>query len=124
LREPEEMSMVWSDIPTPPKRCVLIVICYDSRIYKMTGQDGAVGHNQLLDCAAAADHMLFIAHALGLGGVWLSATPKTTKTFKEKYGLPDHIVPVLHLAVGWSAMGSIKSQRMPLSEMMIRMRSA
>jgi len=119
LKEPEEMKLMWSDIPTPPKQCVLIVICYDSRVYRVTGQDSIVPHNQLLDCGAAADHMLLMAHALGLGAVWLTKTDKTAKAFKERYGLPDYIEPVLHLAVGWSAMGSIKSQRMPLSEMMI-----
>jgi len=120
LKEPEEMKMVWSDVPTPPKQCILIVICYDSRVYKVTGQDRSVPHNQMLDCAAAADHMLLMAHALGLGAVWLTQTEKTAKAFKEQYGLPHHIEPVLHLAVGWPAIGSIKSQRMPLSEMMIR----
>ena len=124
LKEPEEMGMVWSDVPTPPKQCVLIVICYDSRVYKMTGQDRSVAHNQMLDCGAAADHMLLMAHALGLGAVWLAATEKTAKAFKEKYGLPDYIEPVLHLAVGWSATGSLKSQRMPLSEMIITRQGA
>lgn len=120
LREPEEMRMVWSDTPTPPKQCVLIVIGYDSRVYRTTGQDQTVGHNQMLDCAAAADHMLLMAHALGLGAVWLTSTEKTAKAFKEQYGLPDYIEPVLHIAVGWPATGTIKSQRMPLSEMMIQ----
>ncbi len=119
LKEPEEMKMVWSDVPTPPRQCVLIVICYDSRVYKVTGQDRSVPHNQMLDCAAAADHMLLMAHALGLGAVWLTQTEKTARAFQEQYGLPDYIEPVLHLAVGWPAIGSIKSQRMPLSEMMI-----
>jgi len=120
LKEPEEMKMVWSDVPTPPKQCVLIAICYDSRVYRVTGQDRTVGHNQMLDCAAAADHMLLMAHALGLGAVWLTSTEKTAKAFKEHYGLPDYVEPVLHIAVGWPAVGSIKSQRMPLSEMLIK----
>ena len=124
LREPDEMKMVWSDTPTPPKQCVLIIICYDNRVYKVTGQDKTVGHNQMLDCAAAADHMLLMAHALGLGGVWLTRTEKTGQAFKEQYGLPDYIEPVLHIAVGWAARGTIKSQRMPLSEMIIKRKKA
>jgi nitroreductase len=119
LRKPEEMKMVWSDVPTPPGHCVIIVVCYDSRVYRVTGQDQIVPQNQMLDCGAAADHMLLMAHALGLGGVWLTRTEKTARAFKEQYGLPDYIEPVLHIAVGWPAMGSIKSQRMPLSEMMV-----
>jgi nitroreductase len=119
IRDPDEARMVWSDIPTPMDRCVLIVICYDTRIYKTVGHDKLVPHNQLYDCAAAADHMCLMAHALGLGAVWLTRTEKTAGAFKEKYKLPDHIEPALHIAVGWPAGGTIKSGRLPLEDMLI-----
>jgi nitroreductase len=119
IRDPEEAKLVWSDIPTPMDRCVLIVVCYDKRIYRTLGHDRLVPHNQLLDCAAAADHMCLMAHALGMGAVWLTRTEKTGRTFKKKYGLLDYCEPVLHIAVGWPAVGTIKSARMPLKEMMI-----
>jgi len=119
IKNPQEAKMVWSDIPTRMNECVLIVICYDSRIYKTVGHDQLVPHNQSYDAAAAGDHMCLMAHALGLGAVWLSCTEKTAKVFKEKYGLPDYIHQAMHLAVGWTAIGSIKSLRMPLKEMMI-----
>lgn len=119
IRDPEDAKNVWSDIPTPMDRCVLIVICYDKRIYETTGQDRMVPHNMLLDCATAADHMCLMAHALGLGAVWLTCTQKTAQTFKKKYGLPDYIEQAMHIAIGWPAMGTIKSERMPLSEMII-----
>jgi len=70
----------------------------------------------LYDCAAAADHMCLMAHALGLGAVWLSCTEKTAEAFRKKYGLPYHVKQALHIAVGWAASASIKSLRMPLSE--------
>lgn len=123
IRDPEEARMVWSDIST--KNAVLIVICVDKRIPPVVGQDKSVPHNAGFDAAAAADHMLLMAHALGLGAVWLSKSAKsevtedTGKKFREKYGLPDYIEPELHIAVGWPAMGTIKSKRMPLSEMML-----
>jgi nitroreductase len=119
IKEPEEAKMVWSDIPTPMDRCILIVVCYDKRVYETIGHDRLVPHNQLLDCAAAADHMCLMAHALGLGAVWLTRTEKTARTFKEKFGLAEHFEPVLHIAVGWPAVQTIKSARMPLKEMMI-----
>jgi len=119
IRDSKEARMVWSDISTPMDQCVLIIICYDKRIYETVGHDRLVPHNILFDCAAAADHMCLMAHALGLGAVWLSCTEKTAKTFKKKYGLPDYIEQALHIAVGWASIGSIKSDRMPLSEMMI-----
>lgn len=123
IRDPEEAKMVWSDIST--KNAVIIVICYDTRIPQVVAQDKCVPHNAGFDAAAAADHMLLMAHALGLGGVWLSKTTKsdvtedTGKRFKEQYGLPDYIEVAMHIAVGWPAIGSIKSKRMPLSEMML-----
>ena len=119
IKDPKEAKMVWSDIPTRMDQCVLIVICYDTRVYETVGHDKLVPHNMLFDAAAAADHMCLMAHALGLGAVWLSCTEKTANTFKKKYGLPEYINQALHIAVGWTAIGSIKSLRMPLSEMMI-----
>ena len=119
INDPAEMKMVWSDIPTPSERCTIIVILYDKRIYETVGHDQLVPHNMLLDCAAAGDHMCLMAHALGLGAVWLTCTDKTAARFKKKYGLPDHIEQAMHLAVGWPAIASIKSLRMPLKEMML-----
>jgi len=119
IKDPKDAKMVWSDIPTPMDSCVLIVVCYDRRIYKTLGHDRLIPHNQLYDCAAAADHMCLMAHALGLGAVWLTRTEKTAQVFKEKFGLPDFMEPALHIAVGWPSIHTIKSQRMPLKEMII-----
>jgi nitroreductase len=119
IRDPVEMKMIWSDIPTPAGSCVVIVIAYDKRIYQTVGHDKLVGHNQLLDCAAAGDHMCLMAHALGLGACWLTSTDETAQRFKTRYGLPDYIQPAMHLAVGWAAMNIIKSGRTPLEEMIV-----
>ncbi len=123
IKDPEEAKMVWSDIST--KNAVIIVICVDTRIPKVAAQDKFIPQNPGYDAAAAADHMLLMAHALGLGACWLSktvasdVTKDTGKQFKELYGLPDYIEVCMHIGVGWTAVGSIKSQRMPLSEMIL-----
>jgi len=123
IKDPEEAKMIWSDIST--KNAVIIVICYDTRIPKIVYQDRFVPQNAGFDAAAAGDHMLLMAHALGLGAVWLSKLVKTELTkdtggqFKELYGLPDYIEVAMHIAVGWPAMGTIKSNRIPLKDMMI-----
>ena len=124
IRDTETAKMVWSDIPTPMNSCVLIVICYDTRVYETIGHDKLVPHNMLYDAAAAGDHMCLMAHALGLGAVWLSCTEKTANRFQKKYGLPEYIKQALHIAVGWTAIGSVKSLRMPLSQMMIQRSSS
>ena len=120
IRDPEEAKMVWSDIST--ENAVLIVICYDKRPSHVVGQDRpeSAPQNRGFDCAAAGDHMLLMAHALGLGGCWLTKREETAKRFKEQYGLPDNIEVAMHIAVGWPAMGTIKSARVPLEYMMIR----
>jgi len=123
LRDSKEVEMIWSDIPT--KNAVIIVICYDKRIPQVVAQDKIVPQNGGFDASAAAEHMLLMAHALGLGGVWLSKLVKSEKTedtgkkFKEEYGLPEYIEVALHIAIGWPAIGTIKTQRMPLSNMII-----
>lgn len=123
IKDPEEAKMVWSDIST--KNAVIIVICYDTRIPAVVGQDKTVPQNAGFDAAAAADHMCLMAHALGLGACWLSKTAKSDVTkdtgqeFKKKYGLPDYIEVAMHIAVGWAAIGTIKSKRMPLADMML-----
>ncbi len=117
IKDPEEAKMVWSDIPTT--NTVLIVICYDRRVYQIIGQDRTVAQNMMLDCGAAADHMLLMAHALGLAGIWLTCRENTARAFKEKYGLPDYIEVAMHIAIGWAATGIIKSGRQPLEKMLI-----
>ena len=123
IKDPQETKMVWSDIST--KNAVIIVVCYDTRIPKLVWQDQCVPQNAGFDAAAAVDHMLLMAHALGLGAVWLSKTVKTNVTedtglrFKEEYGLPEYIEVAAHIAIGWSAIGTIKTKRMPLADMML-----
>jgi nitroreductase len=117
ISDPEEKKMVWSDIPTD--HATLIVLCYDRRVYEVDGQIESVPHNMMLDCGAAADHMLLMAHALGLAGIWLTCLAKTAKRFHKKRKLPDYIGVAMHIAIGWGAAGIIKSGRLPLSEMVI-----
>ncbi len=121
LRTAQEREMIWSDIPT--HSCgAIIVICHDKRVAATVGQDKTVPQNAGFDAAAAGDHMLLMAHALGLGGCWLSerhGATDTAKIFKEKYGLPDYIEPDMHIILGYPSIGIIKSDRTPLADMMI-----
>lgn len=50
----------------------------------------------------------------------MDGAEKTTQIFQEKFGLPDYIEPALHITVGWSAIHTIKSQQMPLEEMVVK----
>jgi nitroreductase len=125
LKDQEEKKLIWSDVPTKNAAAV-IVICHDTRASSAVGHDRVVPQNSGFDAAAAADHMLLMAHALGLGAVWLSELHQSSKTidtgkaFRERYGLPEEIEVDLHIAVGWASIGTIKSARPPLKEYIIR----
>jgi nitroreductase len=125
LRDADDKKLIWSDVSTQ-KAAAIIVICHDTRASAVVGHDRVVPQNAGFDAAAAADHMLLMAHALGLGAVWLSElrqsskTTDTGKAFGERYGLPGHIHVDLHIAVGWAAIGTIKSARPPLEQLIVR----
>jgi len=117
--------MIWSDISTK-NAAAIIVVCHDKRAAQAIGHDRLVPQNPGFDAAAAGTQMLLMAHALGLGAVWLSELKETTKTsdtgkeFKKRFGLPNHIEVHFHLAIGWTAIGSIKSARPDLAALVIR----
>lgn len=117
LRTPEEWKLVQSDIPI--ENGVIIVVCQDMSVYYTVGFEKRVPQNIYYDAAAAADHMLLMAHALGLGGVWLTHGEETQKKIREYFGLPETFVTRCHILVGWSAEAPIKSARMNLKQVIV-----
>ena len=106
VKDREKAKMIWSDIPTPmdPVRHHRYLSRHESL------RDGGDMTSWCPITWASmqprpGDHMCLMAHALGLGAVWLSCTEKTAKTFQQKFGLPDYIKQDLHIAVGWTAIG-------------------
>jgi len=125
LTSPEDKAMIWSDVSTKNAGAI-IVVCHDKRVPPAVCHDRLVPQNPGFDAAAAGTQMLLMAHALGLGAVWLSELKETSKTndtgqeFKKKYGLPDYLEVHFHLSLGWAAIGSIKSARPALADLVIR----
>lgn len=117
LRDPEEFKLVESDIPI--ENGIMILICQDMKVYKVVRFEERFPQNIYYDAAAAADHMLLMAHAHGLGGVWLTHGETTQKKIREHFNLPDTIVSRLHIVIGWPAEAPIKSQRIGLDEAII-----
>ncbi len=56
-----------------------------------------------LDCSAASQNILLAAHSLELGAVWLSVylNPKMENAVKEAVSLPNDIVPLNVIAIGY-----------------------
>lgn len=118
LRDPEEWKLVRSDIPI--ENGVMILICQDMRVYKALKFDELVPQNVYFDAAAAADHMVLMAHALGLGGCWLTHGEETQKKIREYFGLPESFISRCHIIIGWPDEAPTKSQRMRLDEAIIK----
>lgn len=79
-----------------------IVVLQDIRAYEFF-QASVPEKNRLMDCGAAVQNMLLMAHSLGLGAVWSTFTPREIEMVNEWLNLPDHIVPRTYVALGWPA---------------------
>ncbi|HEY3268672.1 MAG TPA: nitroreductase family protein [Armatimonadota bacterium] len=57
------------------------------------------------DCSAATQNLLLAAHDAGLGGVWTGVYPDAAKVtaFQAILGLPDHVVPLAFVPLGYPA---------------------
>jgi nitroreductase len=64
--------------------------------------------NWPLDCSAATQNLLLALHALGLGAVWAGVFPGDAicEAFQELFGLPDHVVPLAYVPIGYPASAS------------------
>lgn len=75
-----------------------IVVCGDLSLEKYEGF-------WVQDCSAATQNMLLMAQELGLGSVWLGVYPleDRTKALKELMDLPENVIPLSILPIGYPA---------------------
>jgi nitroreductase len=114
LRDPEEQRLVRSDIPI--ENCVMIVVLQELSMYKTLRFDEYVPQNLYFDAGAAADHICLMAHALGLGGCWLTHGEETQKRLREYFNLSPTMTSRNHVIIGWPDEDTLKSERMSLDE--------
>lgn len=57
------------------------------------------------DCSACTQNILLAAHDIGLGAVWVSSYPdfERMKIFSELFNLPNHIIPLSFVSIGFPA---------------------
>lgn len=62
----------------------------------------------LQDCSAAIENILLAASALGLGACWLGIHPREERitAVRRLFSLPEAVVPVAGIALGWPAQES------------------
>ncbi len=82
------------------KSSALVVVCGDRTI----GNDRSWAYWDQ-DCSAATENLLLAVESLGLGAVWTGVYPgeDRIKTVKEKFELPDNIIPLCVVLVGYPA---------------------
>ena len=86
-----------------------IAVCGDSRISSAYW---------VQDCSAAAENILLAAHASGLGAVWLGFYPEEHRVqeLHTLLNLPDNIVPLSLISLGYPAAGKPPENRFSLSK--------
>jgi len=77
---------------------VAIVVCGDTTVEKYRGR-------WVLDCSAATQNILLAAHANGLGAVWVGLHPELARieNMRKLLRLPEHIVPLSLIPMGYPA---------------------
>jgi nitroreductase len=75
-----------------------ILVCGDRNIDKEEGY-------LAINCAAATQNIMLSAHELGLGSVWLGVYPRQErmKEISEFLQLPEHLMPVSLISLGYPA---------------------
>ena len=77
---------------------VAVVVCGDTTVEKYRGR-------WVLDCSAATQNILLAAHAKGLGAVWVGLHPEPARVenMRRLLRLPENIIPLSLIPVGYPA---------------------
>lgn len=89
-----------------PRAPVAILVCGDLSLEKYPG-------NWIADCSAATQNLLLAAHAKGLGAVWTGLYPEQDRIegFRQLLGLPEHVVPLVLVPMGYPAQAGGREDR-------------
>jgi len=103
VRDRERLAEIAAALPNGKmlaKAAVGIAVCGD-----LDAAHGGEPSYLLQDSAAAIENLLLAAHALGLGACWLGVHPRKPRieALTRILHLPDKVLPVSCIAVGWPA---------------------
>ena len=116
IDKPEDLLKVDACTPCRFGAPAVFLICYDKSVSWKRSFDGADSGD--VDASIVTTHLMLAAHDLGLGTCWVMYFDPA-KTV-EQFALPENIVPVAFLPVGYPAEDSVPAdghnKRMPLNE--------
>ena len=96
-----------------------LLVCYDKAVCWKRSFDGAPSGE--IDASIVATHMMLAAHDLGLGTCWVMFFDAAKVV--ELFELPDGVVPMALLPIGYPTEGSMPSGghsvRMSLDKMLL-----
>jgi len=96
-----------------------LLICQDRRPYEFY-RASVPERNRGLDCGAAMQNMLLLAHALGLGAVWLTFFEPQRQALRQRLRIPDDIDIVSYISLGWPAIEPLPPGRMELEAVLLQ----
>lgn len=100
---------------------LVLVICSDQQVVWKRPFDGKDMVD--IDASIVTDHMMLQATELGLGSVWICYFKPDV--LRQEFHIPDHLVPVNILAIGYNAGPQASPERheqarLPLNATVIR----
>jgi len=97
---------------------IYLVICHDYRAYEFF-QSQIPDYNRNYDVGAAVQNMILMAHALGLGAVWLTYGKDHAKNVRTYFKLPEYLHIPTYIALGWPKGGVIPPERIQVEEAIV-----
>lgn len=99
IKDKEGLSLVFGDYNIKGAE-IMFVFCQDMRPYEFYGGQIPTD-NRNFDCGAAVQNMLLMAHALGLGAIWMTFSEKEKENIRKRYNIPQHYKISTYVALGW-----------------------
>lgn len=101
IRSEEAMAKLKTVTPFHYNAPLVILVCYDAReVWTNPGDRCYRNYNSgEQDASIAATTMMYEAEELGVHTLWIRGFD--SKTVVDTFGLPDHMIPVMMLALGY-----------------------
>ena len=119
ITDPADLAKVDECTPCRFNAPAVLLVCYDKTVCWERKFDGANSGD--VDASIVTTHLMLAAHEIGLGTCWVMYFDPA-KTV-ELFVLPDNIVPVAMLPIGWPADDAAPAdkheQRFPLGEILL-----